>query len=131
MRINKKKVKTMTEKCVQSFSIKADGVNAGMLSLSGGNQQKVVIAKWMETNPELLLMDEPTAGVDVLSKGEIIDIIRNFSSNGNSVIFVSSEISEMLAICDRILVYSAGKIVNEFFREDLEGEETLEYAIQH
>jgi ribose transport system ATP-binding protein len=131
VKINKQKVKTLAEKCVKSFLIKANGINMDMLSLSGGNQQKVVIAKWMETEPKLLLMDEPTAGVDVLSKGEIIDIIRGFSAEGKSVIFVSSEISEMLAICDRILVYSAGSIVNEFHRENLENEEALEYAIQH
>jgi ribose transport system ATP-binding protein len=131
IKINKLKATTIAEKCVESFSIKTDNINAGMLSLSGGNQQKVVIAKWMETEPKLLLMDEPTAGVDILSKGEIIDLIRRFSAEGKSVIFVSSEISEMMAICDRILVYSAGKIVDEFFRNSLENEETLEYAIQH
>ncbi|GHV24573.1 ribose import ATP-binding protein RbsA [Spirochaetia bacterium] len=131
IKIHKAKVKTMTTNCVESLGIKTDGVNVGMLSLSGGNQQKVVIAKWLETNPKLLLMDEPTAGVDVVAKGEIIDIIRNFVTKGNSVLFVSSETSEMMAICDRILVYSAGRIAKEFYRENLESEEMLEYAIQH
>lgn len=131
IKINKMKVTKITEKCIKSFSIKTDSINTNMLFLSGGNQQKVVIAKWMETEPKLLLMDEPTAGVDVFSKGEIIDLIRKFSAEGKSVIFVSSEISEMMAICDRILVYGAGKIVNEFSRNNLENEETLEYAIQH
>jgi ribose transport system ATP-binding protein len=131
IKINGKKVKDMTLSCVKNLGIKTEGVNTGMLNLSGGNQQKVVIAKWLETNPRVLLMDEPTAGVDVGAKGEIIDIVRNFVMKGNSVIFVSSETSEMLAICDRILVFHAGKIVEEFYRDKIENEEMLEHAIQH
>jgi ribose transport system ATP-binding protein len=131
IKINSNKVQKMTSKCIETLGIKTEGVNVGMLSLSGGNQQKVVIAKWLETTPKLLFMDEPTAGVDVVAKGEIIDIVRNFVMQGNSVIFVSSETSEMIAICDRILVFQAGKIVSEFYRDKLESEEMLEYAIQH
>lgn len=130
-KINRNKVKAITEKHIQSLNIITDGMDAEMLSLSGGNQQKVVIAKWLETNPKILMMDEPTAGVDIMAKAEIIDIVRKYVADGNSVIFVSSELSEMMAICDRILIYSSGSIVQEFSREKMESEEQLEYAIQH
>lgn len=131
IRIDRNKVRAMTEEAIDTLAIKTGNVDAGMLSLSGGNQQKAVIAKWLNTNPKILLMDEPTAGVDVMAKAEIIDIVRKFVAKGNSVIFVSSELSEMMAICDRILVYYSGKIKREFEREKIESEEQLEYAIQH
>lgn len=131
IRIDRDKVRAMTEDAIDTLSIKTGSVDAGMLSLSGGNQQKAVIAKWLNTNPKILMMDEPTAGVDVMAKAEIIDIVRKFVTKGNSVIFVSSELSEMMAICDRILVYHSGKIKQEFEREKIESEEQLEYAIQH
>lgn len=130
LKIKRSKVIDMIVKCIESLAIKTDSAEVEMLNLSGGNQQKVVIAKWLETNPKLLLMDEPTAGIDVVAKGEIIDIVRKFAAQNNSVIFVSSEATEMLAICDRILVYSSGKIVQEIDRESILSEEMLEYAIQ-
>lgn len=131
IRIDRSKVRAMTEEAIETLDIKTGSIDAGMLSLSGGNQQKAVIAKWLNTNPKILLMDEPTAGVDVMAKAEIIDIVRKYVAKGNSVIFVSSEISEMMAICDRILVYHAGEVKQEFEREKIESEEQLEYAIQH
>ncbi|MDR0552463.1 MAG: sugar ABC transporter ATP-binding protein [Spirochaetaceae bacterium] len=131
IKINWNAVKDMTARCIKSLNIKAENHNAGMLSLSGGNQQKTVIAKWLETSPNLLLMDEPTAGVDIVAKSEIIEIVRRFTEEGNSVIFVSSELSEMLAICDRILVLNKGRIKQELRRDDIKNEEMLEYAIQY
>jgi ribose transport system ATP-binding protein len=129
--IKKEKVKKLTDESIKSLDIKTDGVDVGMLSLSGGNQQKVVIAKWLQTQPKLLLMDEPTAGVDIAAKGEIIDIIRKFVAEQKSVIIVSSELSELMAVCDRIIIYSDGHITKEYQREQIENEEMLEYAIQH
>ena len=131
IKINRKAVKALSEKSIKILNVKTESFDTKMINLSGGNQQKIVIAKWLETNPQVLLMDEPTAGVDVMAKAEIIDIVRKFVTEGNSVIFVSSELSEMMAICDRILVYSSGEIIQEFNREKLESEEQLEYAIQH
>lgn len=110
IRIDRGKARAMTEQSIEDLGIKTGSIDAGMLSLSGGNQQKAVIAKWLNTNPKILLMDEPTAGVDVVAKAEIIDIVRQYVAKGNSVIFVSSELSEMMAICDRILIYQSGMV---------------------
>lgn len=85
-----------------------------MKFLSGGNQQKAVISKWLQTEPNLLLLDEPTAGVDVNARGEIINIIRDFSETGKSAILVSSELSELMAVCDRIIVLRNGTIAGDF-----------------
>jgi ribose transport system ATP-binding protein len=128
--INKSKVRKLTSECVESLDIKTDGVDVGILSLSGGNQQKVVIAKWLQTNPRLLLLDVPTAGVDIAAKGEIIEIIRRFVASNNSVILISDELSELMAVCDRILIYHAGELIKEFQRENIENEEILQHAIQ-
>ncbi|ABY92290.1 MAG: ribose transport system ATP-binding protein [Candidatus Petromonas sp.] len=128
--INTKKVKMLVETSIKEFSIKTDSINKPVRFLSGGNQQKVVIAKWLKTNPKVLLLDEPTAGVDVGAKGEIVNIIREFANSGKGVIVVSSELAELLAVCDRILILSKGRIINEYLRKDIESEEVLQHAIQ-
>ena len=81
--------------------------------LSGGNQQRVVIAKWLATNPEILIVDEPTAGIDIGAKEEIHRLLRELSDGGMSIIVVSSELPEVISICDRILIMKNGKIVAE------------------
>lgn len=129
--LNSMKTRKLTEDCIKEFNVKADNIDQLISSLSGGNQQKIVIAKWMKTDPKLLLMDEPTAGVDVGAKGEIINIIRSFVNNGKSVILVSSELTELLAVCDRIIIFREGKITGELMREEIESEERLQHAIQH
>ena len=75
-------------------------------------------------------MDEPTAGVDIGAKGEIIDIVRSYAAQGNGVLFISSEMQEMMAACDRILVYSNGRLTQELMRSSIDNEEVLEHAIQ-
>ena len=129
--INNKKVKNVSESVIRDYRVKTDSISTKMLNLSGGNQQKIVIAKWLNTHPKLLLMDEPTAGVDVGAKGEIINIIRNFVKDDCSVIFVSSELSEMMAICDRVLIFCGGRITGEFTHSDIQSEEVLQHAIQN
>lgn len=129
--IDKKKVRKLCDESIGELNIKTSGIDTIISNLSGGNQQKVVIAKWLKTNPKLLLLDEPTAGVDVGAKGEIIDIIRKFVTKGNSVILVSSELSELIAVCDRILVFSACSIKGEHKRENIDSEEILQHAIQN
>ena len=99
--------------------------------MSGGNQQKVVLAKWLSLNPDLLLLDEPTAGVDIGAKVEIVEMIRQYADSGKAVIVVSSEIHELMAMCDRIMVMHKGRITKEIQNsKDLE-EERLQYEIQH
>ncbi|MCX5512975.1 sugar ABC transporter ATP-binding protein [Kaistia algarum] len=126
----KARIAEMVEGNIKDLSIKTDSADRLVSLLSGGNQQKVVIAKWLNTSPDILLLDEPTAGVDVSSKGEIIDFIRSFASTGKSVILVSSEITELLAVSDRILVLTEGKITRELMREAIHSEEEIQIAIQ-
>jgi len=111
------------------LSIKAQNDKMLALNLSGGNQQKVVLAKWMATNPSILLLDEPTRGVDVQSKAEIHALIQNLASQGIAVLIVSSEIPEILAVADRILVMSEGKITLEIPCSEADEKILLKYAI--
>lgn len=130
IKLNRKKCREIAEECIKQFHIVTGGTDILIKNLSGGNQQKAVIAKWFKTNPKVILMDEPTAGVDIGAKGEIVGIIRKFSEQNGSVIFVSSELSEVMAICDRVLIYKKGKIIDEMRHEDIESEEVLQNAIQ-
>ena len=82
-------------------------------SLSGGNQQKVILSRWVLTKPEILILDEPTRGIDVGAKYEIYKIIDKLASEGKCVIVISSELCELLGVCDRIYVMSAGRIAGE------------------
>lgn len=127
--LKKTELDALANKSIRDLDIKTDSVNKIVGQLSGGNQQKVVIAKWLLSNLKLLLLDEPTAGVDIGSKSELIDIVRAFADAGNGAIFVSSEIPELLAICDRIIVLRRGKIITEFLRTEIT-EEVLQNAIQ-
>lgn len=125
-----KKAAWLSAQCVEQLAVKASGVHAPIVSLSGGNQQKIVVAKWLETKPKLLIMDEPTAGVDIGAKAEIIEIVRKYAAEGNAALFISSEMSELLAACDRILVYCNGRLTEQYQRENIDSEEILEHAIQ-
>ncbi len=115
---------------VKSLNIKTNSINKTVGLLSGGNQQKVVIAKWLNSNPDIIMLDEPTAGVDIGAKGEILNIIRQFADMGKGVLFVSSELSELLAVCDRIITIYNGKITGELRHSDIKNEEELQHAIQ-
>lgn len=97
--------------------------------LSGGNQQKVVIAKWLSTDPQILIVDEPTNGVDVGAKSEIHKILRDLAMEGRSLIVVSSELPEVLSISDRILVMRRGRISGEFINDNLTQEQIMEKAV--
>jgi ribose transport system ATP-binding protein len=99
-------------------------------SLSGGNQQKVVIAKWLMSNPQVFIMDEPTRGIDVSAKHEIYVIINELAAQGGGVLFISSELEELMAMCDRILVMSQGEIVGEFGRTEFDKERILRAAFR-
>jgi ribose transport system ATP-binding protein len=129
-KIDAGRVDALARDCVKELQIKTYGIDTRMDSLSGGNQQKVVIAKWLKTDPKVLMMDEPTAGIDVGSKAEIIELVRTFASGGRSVIFVSSELAELMAVCDRVLVFKRGQIVGELPASQITNEEVLQHAIQ-
>lgn len=99
-------------------------------SLSGGNQQKVVIAKWLLSSPRVFIMDEPTRGIDVGAKFEIYTIIDQLAAGGSGVLFISSELEELIGICDRILVMSQGEIFGEFHRDQFDPEVILHAAFR-
>lgn len=99
-----------TEWTIDSMHVKTPSQKTSIRSLSGGNQQKVIIGRWLLTNPEILLLDEPTRGIDVGAKYEIYQLINEQAANGNSCMVVSSEMPELLGICDRILVMSNGRL---------------------
>jgi putative multiple sugar transport system ATP-binding protein len=95
------------------MNIKAPSVAAITGKLSGGNQQKVVLSKWMFSDPDVLILDEPTRGIDVGAKFEIYTIIAQLAAEGKAVIVISSELPELLGICDRIYTLSAGHVTGE------------------
>jgi ribose transport system ATP-binding protein len=99
-------------------------------SLSGGNQQKVVIARWLMSKPSVFILDEPTRGVDVAAKYEIYTIINNLVAQGAAVLFISSELDELMNMCDRILVMAQGEIVGEFAHADFDKERILHAAFR-
>ena len=105
---------------ISRMRIKAESSDSPLETLSGGNQQKVVLAKWLATNPEILILDEPTAGVDIGSKAEIVALIRDLARQGRAILLISSEMTELLAVSDRIAVMADGRIVREFSRRDLD-----------
>ncbi len=111
--LNSKNEKLIATKAIDYLGIKVSSYNNLISSLSGGNQQKVVIAKSLETEPKLLMLDEPTRGIDIGAKQEIFYIMRKLAEKGLSIIFVSSEIKEVLAVADRVLVLAKGKINKE------------------
>lgn len=127
--INPRKEKNVTQEYIDQLRIKAKDINALANTLSGGNQQKVIIAKWLATNSEILLLDEPTRGIDVGTKYEIYSLIRNLAAQGVSIIVTSSEIQELIGLCDRFLVLSNGKISKELSREEADETKIMYYAL--
>ena len=109
----------------REMNIKAPTVMALAGKLSGGNQQKVVLSKWIHTDPDVLILDEPTRGIDVGAKYEIYTIINRLADEGKAVIVISSELPELLGICDRIYAFSAGRVTGEVAREDASQESLM------
>ncbi|HUG91563.1 MAG TPA: ATP-binding cassette domain-containing protein, partial [Planctomycetaceae bacterium] len=113
---------------VAMLNVKTAGVEAPILSLSGGNQQKCVIARWLRTKPAVLLLDDPTRGVDVGAKAEIYRIIDGLCREGLGIIVTSSELPELITLCDRILVLSEGRLTGEFQRGEFTEQAIMEAA---
>ncbi|HNO95035.1 MAG TPA: sugar ABC transporter ATP-binding protein [Anaerolineales bacterium] len=111
--INEPKELTVTREYRDKLNIKCSSILQLALNLSGGNQQKVVLSKWLFSNPDILILDEPTRGIDVGAKYEIYTIINQLASEGKAIILISSELPEVLGVCDRIYVMREGKIVGE------------------
>lgn len=123
--ISKKLEEKKSKKWIDDLSIKTPSIFTIASSLSGGNQQKLVIAKWLESNSNILILNNPTRGIDVGSKVEIYKIMESLCEKGNSVIMVSSELPEVLGIADRILVMSRGEIVGEHIRGEASKQKIL------
>lgn len=129
--IDEKKSNDLAEGFVKRLSIKTDHIHKTSGLLSGGNQQKIVLAKWLAIEPDILILDEPTIGVDISAKIEIVKIIREFADSGKAVLVISSELVELLAVSDRILVMQQGMISSQLRRQDIQSEEELQHAIQN
>jgi ribose transport system ATP-binding protein len=122
--------KELSSSLIKKFAVKVAHPHRPVRLLSGGNQQKVVIAKWLGTDPDILILDEPTAGVDIGTKSEILDMIRELASAGKAVIVISSEYPELLAVSDRVLVLKDGSVIRDIPRSEIADEEYLQLAVQ-
>jgi len=110
---------------------KAPSQETKIRSLSGGNQQKVIIGRWLLTEPEVLLLDEPTRGIDVGAKYEIYQLILDLANKGKTVLMVSSEMPELLGVCDRIVVMSGGRVAGEVDARNTTQEEIMTLAAKY
>ena len=126
--LNRLKERQIIEKYKNAMRIKTSNSNMPAKSLSGGNQQKVVLAKWMATEPELIIFDEPTRGIDVGAKYEIYLLIHKLLSEGKTLIMISSEMEELVSMSDRIVVLAEGRKTGELERKDFNQETILAYS---
>ncbi|MCI7125513.1 MAG: ATP-binding cassette domain-containing protein [Agathobaculum sp.] len=129
--LSDKKMKEDTAWAIQAMHIKTPTQSTQIRTLSGGNQQKVIIGRWLLTKPEVLLLDEPTRGIDVGAKYEIYQLIIDLAKAGKGVIMVSSEMPELLGVCDRILVMSGGRLAGEVDAKNTSQEEILTLAAKY
>ena len=114
----------------EKLHTKCPTVEQNVGNLSGGNQQKVLLAKWMFADPDVLILDEPTRGIDVGAKYEIYCIINQLVAEGKSVVMISSELPEVLGMCDRIYVMNEGRIVGELDRSEASQEVIMSYILK-
>ena len=126
--IHAAKERKITDEYVSKLSIKTPSVDQLLKNLSGGNQQKVVIAKWLINDAEILIFDEPTRGIDVGAKSEIYTLMNELASQGKSIIMISSELPEVLRMSDRIVVMCEGRVTGELDIEGASQEQIMEFA---
>lgn len=129
--LSRKKMEESTDWSIRAMRIKTPSQDTKLRSLSGGNQQKVILGRWLLTDPEVLLLDEPTRGIDVGAKYEIYQLIINLAKEGKAVIMVSSEMPELLGVCDRILVMSGGRLAGEVDAKTTTQEEIMTLAAKY
>ncbi|MCR3751976.1 monosaccharide ABC transporter ATP-binding protein, CUT2 family (TC 3.A.1.2.-) [Lentzea californiensis] len=125
--VNENEEYTVAERFRKSMGIRTAAVSTPTGTLSGGNQQKVVLAKWMFTDPDVLILDEPTRGIDVGAKYEIYSIINDLAAQGRAVLVISSELPELLGLCDRVYALSEGRITGEVSREEATQERLMQF----
>lgn len=126
--VNQKTEDKDCREIAETVQVKMSGLDQSAGQLSGGNQQKVIIARWLLTQPEILILDEPTRGIDIGAKAEIYKLISDMAKQGKAVIVVSSELPELMGVCDRAIVMSKGKITGEVQRSEFDEKRLLSYA---
>ena len=129
LKIDRKKEYEATKEYIDKLFIKTTGPDQMIKNLSGGNQQKVIISKWLMINPRILIVDEPTRGIDVGAKKEIYEILNKLKQQGKAIIVISSDMPEILGITDRILVMHEGEITGELKRREASQESVMKYAL--
>ncbi len=127
--LSRSRENSLGHQAMQSLKIVAAGLDTEIQSLSGGNQQKAVIGKWFLVNPNVFILDEPTRGIDVGAKAEIHRLIRKMADEGKAIVVVSSELPELLALSDRVLVMRGGKAIGEVYGNKLCEEEIMKLAV--
>lgn len=125
--IDRVKQKKISDDYIKQLNIKTPNMEQKVMNLSGGNQQKVVIGKWLATNPKILILDEPTRGIDVASKVEIYTLMKDLAQKGIGALFISSELPEIVGVCDRILILREGKLVGDILKEEASEENIMNY----
>jgi ABC-type sugar transport system ATPase subunit len=126
--ISERREEEAAQRMIEALSIKVTGSGQIVSQLSGGNQQKVVLAKCLSSAPKVLMLDEPTRGIDVGAKFEIYQLIRNLANQGTAVLFISSELPEILGMSDRILILSRGRLMGVLDRSEATEERIMELA---
>lgn len=129
--INKDSEIITAEDYRKKINIKTNSIDNAVGNLSGGNQQKVVLAKWMLSEPDVLILDEPTRGIDVGAKYEIYSIINALAERGKAIIMISSEMPELLGMCDRLYVINEGEIAGEVAQENMNQEYIMKIIMEH
>lgn len=129
--LSNKKMRSDTQWVIDSMNVKTPSHKTSIGSLSGGNQQKVIIGRWLLTQPEILMLDEPTRGIDIGAKFEIYQLIQELAKKDKGIIMISSEMPELLGVTDRILVMSNGKVAGIVETSKTSQEEILQLAAKY
>ena len=124
-----RRMASLSERLRTKLQIKTRAVTAPIADLSGGNQQKTILARWVATRPRIVLADEPTRGVSIGSKIEIYRLFREFASEGAAIVLVSSEFEELVGLCERVFIMAAGRIVDEVDPGGLEADDLLQLVL--
>jgi D-xylose transport system ATP-binding protein len=126
--INDQQERKIVKEYVDQLGVKTPSIDTVIGTLSGGNQQKVILGKWLNSRPDVFILDEPTRGIDIGAKVEIYKLLNELVQQGVTIIMISSELPEVLGMCDRILVMCEGEIVSNFARDDAKKESIMAYA---
>jgi methyl-galactoside transport system ATP-binding protein len=128
--VNRRKQKEIVDQYIESIQIKTPSQDQLICNLSGGNQQKVLLGRWLLTEPDIFLLDEPTRGIDVGAKYEFYTIMMELAKQGKSIIFISSEMPELIGMSDRIMVMCEGRLAGFVSREEATQERIMRLATQ-